>query len=181
MMLIWFNIAEGFVTFNETQVTSWAGASRTEVALCLRTESKSPLSWAGDNCWRASTERMTGSLWGQLCVKWVCLASRRPAATVQIYVYRIIIFENNRISFIRTAGDSDSVQTTQGRREGQCHRSHQGCTQGRRAPSQQQHQIAVWNTQFRDTMIWNILRDLAFSQNQPLKSAGEWYIATCVL
>jgi len=37
-MFIWFNIAEGFVTFNEAQVISGAGASGAEVALCLRVE-----------------------------------------------------------------------------------------------------------------------------------------------
>jgi hypothetical protein len=39
------------VAFNEAQVVSDAGAGGTEVALCLRVESKRPLRWAGDNCW----------------------------------------------------------------------------------------------------------------------------------
>ena len=54
----------------------------------------------------APSERRTGNLWRQQCVTWVCLASRRPAATVQIYVNENIIFENKPISFVRTTGDS---------------------------------------------------------------------------
>jgi hypothetical protein len=38
------------------------------------------------------------------------------------------------------------------------------------------HITLLKTTDFVDTMITNVLRDLPFSRNQPLKSADDWYI-----
>jgi hypothetical protein len=44
------------------------------------------------------------------------------------------------------------------------------------SPPPPQMEIKTKNTDFVDTIISNVLRDLPFSRNQPLKSADDWYI-----
>ena len=75
----------------------------------------------------------------------MCLASRRPAATVQIYVYKNTVQENKPISFIRIPGDS--VHTIQGGKDSAI--SHNRCAPkgGGGAPGLQHHEIKILNTQ----------------------------------